>query len=188
MIKLIRAKSALQIRARSASIPKRLRVNNQIRIPKVQVIDENGKQLGILNTFDALGLAKERDLDLVEVDPNAHPSICKIMDYGKYLYRKERQERKHRAKQRAGEVKGIRISARIGKHDLEFKAKQASKFLKKNYKVKVETILKGRERAFQNLAKEKIQEFLSLIEEPYRIEQELKRMPSGLVMIITRAA
>lgn len=153
----------------------------------MQVIDENGKQLRILDTFNALRLAKERGLDLVEVDPSAQPSICKIMDYGKYLYRKERQERKHRVKQKAGEVKGIRISARIGKHDLEFKAKQASKFLKKNYKIRIETILKGREKAFQNLAREKIREFLSLIEEPHRIEQELKRTPSGFVMIITKA-
>lgn len=153
----------------------------------MQVIDEGGKQLGILNTFDALRLAKERDLDLVEVNPSVFPSICKIMDYGKYLYKKERQERKHRVKQKAGEIKGIRISARIGKHDLEFKAKQAGKFLKKNYKVRIELNLKGREKAFQDLAREKVQGFLKLIEEPYKIEQELKRMPSGLVMIITKA-
>jgi len=164
---------------------KRPLVNNQIRAPRVRVIDEAGKQLGVFNLEKALQLAKERNLDLVQVTEKVEPPVCKITDYGKYLYWQEKKER--RAK-KSGEVKGVRISFRISLHDLETKANLAEKFLKKGNKVRLEMRLKGRENLFSNLAKEKIKKFLEILENliPIKIERDLKREPRGFSMIISK--
>jgi len=91
-------------------------------------------------------MAQEKGLDLIEISPNAKPPVCRIMDNGKYKYEKSRKEKDQKTKQKKTEIKGIRISPRIGQHDLEFKVKQAEKFLEKGHKVKIEMILKGREK------------------------------------------
>ena len=170
-----------------------MRTNEWIRIPQVQLIDETGKDLGVLDTNEARKIALEKELDLVEVDPTKHPSICKIMDFGKHLYKVAKQERIHKARQKKTETKGVRFSLRTFSNDLNFKAKQAYKFLKQGHKVKIEVILKGREKAHRDLAKEKIEEFLKIISdfnkedgEKFKmiIEQEAKRSPLGLIMII----
>jgi len=147
------------------------------------VVDETGKQLGIFDLERALQLAKERNLDLVQVTEKVMPPVCKITDYGKYLYW---QEKKERGAKRGGEIKGIRISFGISLHDLETKANLAEKFLKKGDKIRLEMRLKGRENLFSNLAKEKITKFLETLENliPIKIERELKREPRGFSMII----
>src|SRR5207244_2072730 len=110
---------------------KQLRINNQIRALQVQVIDNEGKQLGPMTIQDALRLAREQEFDLVEVGPNAQPPITKIMDYGKYIYQKERQEKKSGgAKKQRQELKTVRVGFKTGAHDLQFKANQAGQFLK----------------------------------------------------------
>jgi len=165
---------------------KRFRVNNYIRIPEVQVIDEKGESQGVMKTSDALALAQSKGLDLVEVNPKARPSITKIMDYGKYLYKKNKAEKKHKASQKAGELKGVRFAYRTGQHDLDFKAKRIEGFLKKGYKIKVDMIVRGREKAHADVIKEKLNHFLSLIKEEYKVEQGPKKNPRGLTMIISR--
>ncbi len=112
---------------------------------------------------NALSLAHEKELDLVEVSPNVTPPVCKIMDYGKHLYKLTKQKRQHGAKQKKVEVKGIRLSVRTEKHDLEFKAKNVIKFMKKGDRVKIDMILKGRERANKDFANEKFNNFLQII-------------------------
>src|SRR3989344_646077 len=107
---------------------KHLRVNNQIRTPEVQVIDDKGQQLGVMTVSDALKLAHERSLDLVEVGPQTKPPIAKIMDYGKYIYRKEKQE-KGQSKQKDQEMKTVRVGFKTGAHDLKFKSEQIDEFL-----------------------------------------------------------
>ncbi len=109
------------------------------------------------------------------------------MEYGKYQYQKSRQERQQRAKQKKTEIKGVRIGLRTSQHDLEIKAKQAEKFLIKGHKVKIELILRGREKAHLDLAKEKLDEFIKLISSEIKIEQEIKRQPRGLNMVISKA-
>jgi len=159
------------------------------------VIDNNGNQLGLLKIEDALNLATEKELDLVEVSPHLKPPVCKIMDYGKYLYKLAKQKRHQSAKIKKTETKGIRISIRAEKHDLDFKAKNAIKFLKKGSRVKIDMILKGREKSHQNLANEKMLNFLSIIEEITKIdeetkdrniikEQNIKKTPQGLNIVI----
>jgi len=150
------------------------------------VIDETGKSQGVMKIADALALAQSKGLDLVEVNPTIRPSITKIMDYGKYLYKKNKAERKHRSSQKAGEVKTVRFSYRTGGHDLEFKANRVDGFLKKGYKVRVDMIIKGREKSHADVIQEKLKDFLSLIKEGYITEQHPKRGPRGLSLLITR--
>ena len=129
----------------------------------------------------------ERNLDLIQVTEKVEPPVCKIMDWGKYLYSLEKKERASRAKT-TGEIKGIRLGFNISSHDLEIRARQAEKFLKKGDKVRVELILRGREKAHGDFAKEKINQFLEILEKliPIKIERELKRESRGFTMIISK--
>lgn len=161
-----------------------LRTNEQIRIPRIFLIDENEAKIGEIATPEALAMAKERSLDLVEVSPKANPPVCRIMDYGKYLYQQSKQQKVAKAKQKRVETKGIRIGIRTDDHDLSFKKSQAEKFLRQGNKVKAEIILRGREKAHQDLARETLKGFLSKIETPYKIEEDVKKFPAGYNVII----
>ncbi len=154
---------------------------------EVRVIDEEGTQLGVMPPFEALRMARERESDLVEVNPKASPPVCRIMDYGKYQYQQSKIEKNNKAKQKKIEMKGIRIGLRTDAHDKEFKRSQAEKFLQKGDKVKIEILLRGREKAHQDLAKQNLQNFLKSITSPYKVEQDLKRFPGGFNLIITPA-
>ncbi len=131
-------------------------------------------------------MAQEKGLDLIEISPNAKPPVCRIMDHGKYQYEKSKKDRSQKTNQKKIEIKGIRISPRIGQHDLEFKAKQAEKFLDKGYKVKIEMILRGREKWLLETAKEKMNKFIELISVEIIFEQEIKKQPRGLIVIIAK--
>jgi len=139
------------------------RVNERIRVPEVRVIDEDGQQIGVMPTYKALTLAKEKDLDLVEVFPKSQPPVCKIQDYGQFQYQLSRKTQAQKAGIKKIETKGIRISFKIGQHDLEMRKNQALKFLSKGDKVKVEIILRGRERKYTQEAYEKVKEFIQSI-------------------------
>ena len=150
------------------------------------MIDETGKQLGVFPLEEALRLAQERNLDLIQVTEKVEPPVCKLGDYGKYLYSLEKKEKTTKTK--AGEIKGVRISFAISPHDLETKAKMAEKFLKKGYRVRVELILKGRQKALGDFAKGKMNQFLETLGKltPFKTERDLKREPRGFTMIITK--
>ncbi len=137
-----------------------------------------------MTPWDALQIAREKSLDLVEVAPKANPPVCRIMDFGKFQYQKSRQERMSKAKQKKFDIKGIRIGVRTDDHDLNFKKNQAEKFLKKGNKVKVEITMRGREKAHQDLARLNLQNFIRSISVPHKIEQEVKRYPGGFNVII----
>lgn len=165
---------------------KKFLINNQIRAEKVRLIDEEGKQLGVFSLADALKLARERNLDLIQVTEKIDPPVCKIGDFGKYLYQIQKKERE---KKKGGEeVKGIRLTFNISDHDLETRVNQAEKFLKKGNKIKIEMILKGREKELADFAKEKIKKFFNFLEKriPIKIEQDLKKVPRGFIMIIKK--
>ncbi|MCX6765786.1 MAG: translation initiation factor IF-3 [Candidatus Moranbacteria bacterium] len=160
------------------------RANERIRAWKVLVIDETGKNLGEMDTQEALALARERELDLVEVFPKADPPVCRLMDFGKFQYQQSKQDRLAKAKQKKVELKGIRIGLRTDEHDLTFKRNQAEKFLNKGSKIKIEILLRGREKAHPNLARESLLKFIKQIQTPHRIEEEIKRFPEGFNTII----
>jgi translation initiation factor IF-3 len=150
----------------------------------VLVIDETGKSLGEMGPEEALQIARGKELDLVEVFPKANPPVCKIQDYGKFQYQQSKQDRLAKAKQKKVEIKGIRIGIRTDDHDLLFKKNQAEKFLSKGNKVKVEILMRGREKAHQDLARENLNNFMGQIQIPYRVEESLKRFPGGFAITI----
>lgn len=162
-------------------------MNEAIRLNQARIIGEEGEQLGIMSSLEALEIAKQKGLDLVEISPTAKPPVLKIMDFGKFQYQKSRELRQNKSKQKKFDIKGIRIGVRTDDHDLNFKKDQAEKFLKKGDKVKIEIILRGREKAHQDLGRKSLEDFLKTIGVPNKIEQELKRFPGGFNVIIAPA-
>jgi translation initiation factor IF-3 len=128
-----------------------IRINDRIRAREIRVIDENGEQLGILPPFEALKIARERGLDLVEVSPNAIPPVCRIQDYGRFLYEKEKSERAARKKQKVIVVKEVKFSVTVDEHDYQTKKNQAVKFLTGGDKVKASLRFRGRQMAHRDL-------------------------------------
>jgi len=128
-----------------------IRINERIRAREVRVIDDKGEQLGIMVPFDALKIARERGLDLVEVSPNAVPPVCRIQDYGKFLYEKDKSERAARKKQKVIVVKEVKFSVTVDEHDYQTKKNQAVRFLTDGDKVKASLRFKGRQMAHREL-------------------------------------
>lgn len=141
-----------------------------------------------MDTYRAMQLAEERGFDLVEVSPLEQPPVCKIMDYGAYQYQQEKKERKQKAHQKKIEIKGIRLSIKIGPHDLDLRKNQALKFLEKGDKVHIELMLRGREHAHADRAYHMMQKFVEMIsaETTINIEQALERQGHVLSMLIGR--
>lgn len=167
-------------------IQRKPRRNHQIKISPIRLIDEKGENLGVVELTKALELSEDKGLDLIEIAPHARPPVCRIMDYGKYLYQQSKQEKKKKAHQKQTEIKGVRISFRISEHDMEIKAKQARKFLDKGNKVKIEMILKGREKGQMEKAKEKLKSFIEDISPEAKMEGEIKKSPRGLNTVIEK--
>ncbi|RRA48428.1 translation initiation factor IF-3 [Acidipila sp. EB88] len=128
-----------------------IRINDKIRAREVRVIDENGEQLGILVPFEALKLARERGLDLVEVSPSAVPPVCRIQDYGKFLYEKDKSDRAARKKQKIIVIKEVKFSVTVDEHDYQTKKNQAVRFLSEGDKVKASLRFRGRQMAHRDL-------------------------------------
>ena len=163
-------------------------VNNFIRAKEVRVIDETGAQLGVMNIFVAIDLAKSKGLDLIQVTEKVEPPVCRIGEYGKYLYSLKKKERKIKANTKESKLKEIQLGFNISPHDIEIKAKQAEKFLKEGDKVKVGMMLKGREKAMGDFAKKKVESFVEFTNTliPIKTERELKREPKGFTLIISK--
>ena len=137
---------------------KGLRVNEQIRVREIRLIDDEGVQKGIVPTIEALKMAKERELDLVEVSPNANPPVCKILDYGKYRFEQEKKLRDSKKNQKVLKLKEIRMQPKIGTGDLDTKAKHVQEFLDEGDKVKVTIRFRGRELAHTELGYDVLKE------------------------------
>lgn len=151
---------------------KGLRVNEMIRVREVRLIDENGEQKGIVPTIEALKMAREQDLDLVEVSPNANPPVCKILDFGKYRFEQEKKLRDSKKNQKVLKIKEIRMQPKIGSGDLDTKAKHVQEFLDEGDKVKVTIRFRGRELAHTELGFDVLKEVEKrLREESYSIEK-----------------
>lgn len=148
-------------------------------MPEVSVIDETGKQLGIMDTFEALKLAREKGLDLVEVGPTSRPPMTKIMDFGKFMYEKGKKQKGQKSKSKSQEVKTVRLGFRTEKHDMEIKAKKAEQFLNKGYIVNIQLTLRGREKALAHVGREKLVNFLDFISVPHKIIMQIKRQFGG---------
>jgi translation initiation factor IF-3 len=163
------------------------RINNQIRAKELRVIIEDGDNLGVIPFAEALQKAQELGLDLIEISPNANPPVAKIMDFGKYQYVESKKAKKMKAGAKASETKAIQIKVGTGDHDLELKAKTASKWLAEGHRIKVELYLSGRMKFMdEKFLKERLDRVLKLITENYKIAEAPKRGPKGLLLTIER--
>lgn len=161
-------------------------MNLQILAPEVRLIDEETGTSSIVSRDEALRIAREREIDLVEVSPLATPPVVKFVDFGKFRYQQEKLDRKQKAKQKRVDVKGIRLSFKMSPHDREVRVAQTIKFLKDGDKVKIEMLLRGREQAHIDIAKKMFSEFVAAIDLPIKLDQELKRLGGMLSAIIMR--
>ncbi len=165
--------------------PVQTRVNERIRIREVRLIDEEGQQVGVIPTRDALEMARQRGLDLVEVAPNAMPPVCRLMDYGKFRYEQSRKERESRKNQHVVELKEVRIRPKIDDHDLETKGRQAAKFLDGGDKVKLTVLFRGREMAHPDIGRGLLDQLAEQlrphgnVEQPPRMEGRAMTMHFG---------
>jgi translation initiation factor IF-3 len=160
------------------------RVNNAIRATQLRVIDSDGKQLGILPRNEALRLAEERSLDLVEVAPNAEPPVAKLMDFGKYQYEKAKREREARKARKEIEVKEIRLRPKTGEHDLGFKIRQARSFLESGAKVKVRIRFRGREITHPEVATKQLDRIADELKDVSTVEQRPGFEGRSILMIL----
>ena len=140
-------------------------INSSIRDPEVRVIGADGAQLGIMSAHEANDLAEKEGLDLVKISPNAVPPVCRIMDYGKYLFDKTKREKEQRKNQKVVAIKEVQLSMTIEQHDIDIKAKNAIKFLKDGNKVKLSILMRGRQQAYSEKGIEIIENFCALLEE-----------------------
>lgn len=166
--------------------PARFRANERIRAPRVVVIDENGSNLGEMDARKAVEIAREREFDLVEVQPKAVPPICKILNYGQFQYEQEKTRSKQKARQKKVEVKAVRISFRISDHDLATKRAQAEKFLNQGNKVKIDVVLRGREKAYADEAKGNMETFAKSLGEGVAIEQPFTKQGGRLSLVVSK--
>ena len=160
------------------------KVNEKIKAPKVRVIKDNGDHIGVMETKKALKKAKEQDLDLVEISPKAEPPVAKITDFGEFKYKKKKQE-KNQKKHKTPSVKGIRLSFTIGEHDIKIREKKARNFLDNGDKVRIELILRGREKAKGKEAKQVIKDFIKRLDDIAKIESPPKRQGHKITSLIT---
>jgi translation initiation factor IF-3 len=163
-------------------------VNEAIRSPQLRVIDSDGKQLGILPRREALRLAGERDLDLVEVSPNANPPVVKLMDFGKYQYERAKREREARKASKNIEVKEIRLRPKTGEHDLGFKVRQARSFLEGGAKVKVRIRFRGREITHPEVARDLMERIAKELSDVSAVEQRPGFEGRTILMILAPTA
>src|SRR6478609_9915248 len=166
------------------SRPVQTRVNERIRIREVRLIDDEGNQVGIIATRDALEMARQKGLDLVEVAPNAIPPVCRLMDYGKYRYEQSRKERESRKNQTVVELKEVRIRPKIDDHDLETKGRNAAKFLDGGDKVKLTVLFRGREMAHPDIGKGLLDQLADMLRPHGSIEQTPRLEGRAMTMML----
>jgi len=161
-----------------------IRVNERIRAPEIRVIDDEGTQLGIMSVPEALRMAQTRELDLVEVAPNAQPPVCRLMNFGKYQYEQAKRDRQARRAQKQIEVKEVRLRPKTGEHDTEVRVRQARRFLEEGNKVKVRVRFRGREIYHPEVATEILSSFAKRLLDVGEVETHPNLEGSSLLMVI----
>jgi translation initiation factor IF-3 len=160
------------------------RVNRRIRIPQVRVIDDDGTQIGVISTSEALAMAEERGLDLVEVSPKARPPVCKIMDYGKYMYQLNKRAKEAKKHQHVTVVKEIKMRPKIEPHDYEFKLRHAREFLGAGDKVKCTVTFRGRELAHKELGRRLMEKAAEDLNDVASVEVPIRSEGRSMIMVL----
>jgi translation initiation factor IF-3 len=167
---------------------KKFRVNLQITLPEVFVIDEAGESLGVMPIAEAIRLAEEAELDLVEVNPHDNPPVTKILDYGQFRYQVEKKMQQQKAKQKKIDMKEVRLSIRIGDHDFNTRVDQGHKFLAKGNKLKITVTIKGREKQHPEKAEETLNRYFkqleALVETPLVVEEPLTKLNGRFSIVV----
>jgi translation initiation factor IF-3 len=161
-----------------------VRINEEIKVPQVRVIDSDGAQLGVMDTRAAIYLARGKELDLVEIAPKGEPPVCKIINFGKFKYEKQKREKTQRKNQVVQILKEIRFHPNTDSHDFEFKTKHAINFLEEGNKVKVSVMFKGREMAYTQLGETLLQKFVERITEIAKVESPIKLEGRNMNVIV----
>ncbi len=159
------------------------RVNRQIRIPEVRLIDQDGKQIGVVPTQEAMRMAEAVKLDLVEVSPMAKPPVCRILDFGKFKYAQRKKERGHHS--RASQLKELRVRPAIDKHDLEYRLEAGRKFLEQGHKVQVVCIFRGRQMAHPEHGYSVMKQVADTLGDISKIESPAKLMGKRMTMLLS---
>jgi translation initiation factor IF-3 len=169
----------------STTINQRTRINQQIRISPVRVIDPEGEQAGILPIEQALAMAEELGLDLVEVAPMARPPVCRIMDYGKFKYEEQRKAREARKKQHQIQIKEVKMRPGIEDHDFDFKTRHARRFLEEGNKVKVTMMFRGRQMAHPEMGREVLERVLKEVSDIAKVEMSPTMEARAMTMVLS---
>ena len=162
-----------------------MRINEQIKSETVRLISNDGDQLGVVSLQDALNKADNVGLDLVEISPNTNPPVCKILDYGKYIYEKQKLEKKNKKKQHVIHVKEIRVRPNTGDHDLLTKLSRARKFLEAGDKVKITVMYRGREMARQDMGVDTLNRVVSILDDFAEIDKQANMEGRRLSLILS---
>jgi len=166
-------------------IVKEAGINWDIRAPEVRVIDADGKQVGILPLKEAMKIAEEKGLDLVEVAPNSQPPVCRVMNYGKYKYQQNKRIQEARKHQTVIHVKEVKVRPRTEEHDFQFKLRHVKRFLDEGNKVKISILFRGREIAHPEFGKEMLNRFVEGLKDLMVIEQAPRLEGRNMVMILS---
>ncbi|USN87510.1 MAG: translation initiation factor IF-3 [Candidatus Nomurabacteria bacterium] len=167
----------------------RTRINQAIRAEELRVVGPEGENLGVLSVPEALKEAESRNLDLIEISPNATPPVAKIMDFGKYRYQTGRKAREVKAKSHVTETKSVQVKIGTGEHDQQLKAKRVAEWLEEGHRVKIDLFLWGRYKYMEeNFLKERLDRFLKIIPAEYKVADEIKKSPKGFTITLERMA
>ena len=163
-------------------------INEYIQAPQVRLIDKEGTNLGVMTTEEALQIAQEQQVDLVEINPKADPPVTQLIEFSHFKYQKEKEAKKQKLGAHVSDTKGIRLSMRISDHDLDIRRMQAEKFLERGDKVKAEIILRGREHARPDIAFDVMKKFFALVAAsmPIRVEQEVTKQMNKITGVIAK--
>lgn len=167
------------------TVIKDLLINEQIRAKEVRLLGENGEQLGIVSLNEALEKASELGVDLVNINPNATPPVCKMMNYGKYKFIVQKREKDAKKKQKAADIKGMELSVHIEQHDMQYKAKSVQKFLQNGDKVRVFIKLRGRNMGFGHFGIENMNKFFEMVQDDAVMDQAPLQQGSMITMILS---
>lgn len=161
-----------------------LRVNEEIRVREVRVVSSTGEQLGIMLAREAIRLATEQQLDLVEVAPTAKPPVCRIMDFGKFKYEQQKREKEVKKKQKIVSLKEVKLRPGIEDHDFDVKLKNAQRFLADGDKVKVTIMFRGRELSHPELGRQLLVKMADILKETVNVEREPRLEGKNMIMIV----
>ena len=170
-------------RAKPKDTGRKFRTNKQIRTEEVRLLDVEGEMLGVYKTREALNMAREQELDLIEINPKSEPPVCRIMDFNKFKYQQSKANQANKPKK--NEMKTLRVSVRVSMNDLGVRARKAEDFLNKGAKVKLQVQMRGREKAHPEVAEETMVKFLEMIDdEAYAVESEPKLLGDSSYAVI----